>query len=479
MTFGAETSSVEVTIYHKDRDPILWGGLTSTSFGAPRDKQADNCIFALSTNKTLTGEGTWSLKAKFRRGGSVSLLNSVADDDWIDIVLLRQGKRWHALRGLVKQIALDGTVNNGATTEVVTLSGTDHQRVWADTPIWFNRYQAENVAGATLLKMVSALDLSFITTPDATVRFMLFDMLRQMGVAGRANWKLPPGMPGVSGSFVDELDWRQDFLVSRKPHRVATLSNFMEPEASNIWALAQSWSDPDFCELFTDLIPSDPRNQGDGIECPVGSSRMTVVFRDRPWPTQDGGISSYWFGLPTYTVLRQEIATQGISRSGYDRFNAYFAAPQYLIGTNTDALADMMAPLWNRTSIEEHGLRRMDVNTRYISPEPPWDIGTPLRKRLLELHCLNPYLWGGSLALAHGRPEIKVGCRVRVPGTEPSGADQQTYYVEGVQNQWTFGQGIRTTLALGRGWIGSDADLLQAMDLEISQYEGPPIAVEG
>jgi len=86
---------------------------------------------------------------------------------------------------------------------------------------------------------------------------------------------------------------------------------------------------------------------------------------------------------------------------------------------------------------------------------------------------MNPYLLSGSINLAHGRPEVRVGTRIRIPADNGDNAQDETYYVEGVTNNWQFGAGIRTSLQVTRGFIGTDNMLLAAINNVTGNYSIP------
>ncbi len=55
---------------------------------------------------------------------------------------------------------------------------------------------------------------------------------------------------------------------------------------------------------------------------------MMVIFRERPFPTITKGRNSAWFDLPMWAVSRQDVVGYNVGRSGDERYNAYFVAPQ-------------------------------------------------------------------------------------------------------------------------------------------------------
>jgi hypothetical protein len=88
---------------------------------------------------------------------------------------------------------------------------------------------------------------------------------------------------------------------------------------------------------------------------------------------------------------------------------------------------------------------------------------------------MNPYLLSGTIALGHGRPDIRVGTRIRIPGEGGDTLLDETYYVEGVNHSWSLGPGIRTTLQVTRGFIGDDNMLLRAITDAGANYKVPTV----
>lgn len=139
---------------------------------------------------------------------------------------------------------------------------------------------------------------------------------------------------------------------------------------------------------------------------------------------------------------------------------------------------DLIAPLWDPEDIHRHGMRHLDVSTSYRSDKKlNLTISNDQRYLLSNWYAMNPYLYSGSLPLVLGRPDIRVGGRVRIPDSTGRKRDE-TFYVEKVTNSWTHGPGVRTTLGVTRGFIGTDEQLLAAISKSVGNYvvSGPALA---
>lgn len=487
---GSETSGVIVKIYSHGDDPIVLAGGASLEFLGSRETDLAPAVVSVQTNKVMgAAEGSFSIVAKAAKPtpGVIDLFDQIVDDDWVDITFTRFDRQWHTIRGLVENVRrTESAGQNGATTITFTIDGKDFGSIWQKTPVWFSPQAAENIHGHVAAKVFTA-DAAFdgstvagnslvLGSPAAAVRGYLFGFLEELGGFGRANWELPDGMPGRTGTAFVTNVFLDSEAFNNQPERVGIDPNFITA-GGTLWDLAVDWSDPLFTELYTDILPAngDPLLEGD--ELVPGDSAMTVIYRDKPFPllTLSGvdlpnGKDSPWFKLPTYTVPLESIASRNIGKSGLERYNAYFISSPLHQETLGQAAIDIVAPLWDKQEIFRHGLRRFDVQSKYQPANANLlNLVTGQRELIRYWYCLNPYLLSGSLELAMGRPDIKIGTRVIVPGTKDRPEEQ--YYVEQVSHSWQLVQGMRTSLGVTRGWRGTDDELLIALSNASVGYE--------
>lgn len=500
---GSETTSVEVTIYNQGDDPIVLTGGT-TEFQTHRHGPVSGpgtstpSLTGVNTFKALGApSGSFNLTAKsFRPNPNfIDLFDQIVDDDWVDIVFTRHGRKYHTMRGLVDDVRRDRVVSGtGATSEVFTISGRDFGKVWEITPVWFSPQARENVHGHVAAKVFTskaeledsgvAGDSLVLENPAAAVRGYMFGFLEELSGLGRANWNPPDTVPNIiNGSFIESLYLNVD-RFSNVPERIGIDPNFIMA-GGTLWDLAKEWSDPLFTELFVDLLPDgDPAyvNRQQGDELPIDQTKMTVVYRDIPFPivgeewTGDSGSSSPWFSLPLYIIPRESIRSFNIGRSGAERFNAFFVTSplhQEALGANA---IDIIAPLWDKEDILRHGLRRFDVSSKYgAAGAELLNLVEQQRTAIRDWYAINPYLFNGTLELGMGIPDIRVGMRARVPGATTEDHDE-TYYVESVGHNWTYGPGLKTTLGVTRGWRGKDEAFLEALETLAGNYIVEPTA---
>jgi hypothetical protein len=467
---GTRTNSVEVAIYSHADDPILSGKKAETyAFLGRSSRDEAASVFSVATDKALgVAAGTFSVEVK----DPGNLMEVLSDDDWIDITMNVNGARFHVLRGLVdtfRETTQSGS--SGATVRTVTITGRDFGAIFEKTKVWFNQFRAENAGYDQTVKMFQSLNV--IGTPAQAVERILFGFLETMSTADppRANWRLPPTMPGRRDDFPSAITFIPDDF-NNDPSRYAISQALMDPAGQGIWALAQEWSDPQFCEMFCDLVIPEGDLIGDvrigpGQETDPTSTAMGVIFRDRPFPTVRDGMGSPWFKLPLAFVSRQDTSSISLGRGGMERYNAFFVSPTAISQLNANGL-DLTGPLWDPDSIQRHGFRDFSVDSRYIAQENDlFTMSSISRQIARDFHCLNPYFLNGSLSLVHLRPDIRVGTRVTIPGA--SADEDLSFYVEQVTHSWRLGQG-RTTLGVTRGWRGTAASLLDALQTMADRY---------
>lgn len=481
---GSETTTAKITLYQHGDDPVILMGEGSTDYSGRKSTDTVPSVVSLQTSKSIgTASGNCSLTVKPSKAAE-SLFDSLVDDDWIDISLGRHGNYWHVFRGLLDEIRVTKAVGGtGATTEVFTLTGRDFGRIWETTPVWFNPYASHDFVSEAKSREIFNGVLEIAKDP-ATVAFMfLRDFLEAIADDKGGNWNPPKGMPGIiNDSFPDSVAFSKDWFQN-VPARINFNLTGAVPQGT-LWDLAKQYSDPMFTELYTDLLPDgDPFSPRIAAGDPLDpkDTKMTAVIRDKPFPVIYEGLPEFtpsWDFLPLIDVQRQEIATADLGRSGFERFNTYFIAGLMQQENFPEHAISLLAPLYDAAGIRRHGMRRMDVQSS-VQPDPSVSLDLTslfanLRYLLRDWYCMNPYLYSGTIELAHGRPDIKIGCRVRIPGAVLSNNQErvtETYYVETVDHTWQFGSGIRTILGVTRGWLGTDAAYLEALAKVAGRYK--------
>jgi hypothetical protein len=427
--------------------------------------------------------GSFQVDVKPSRAAA-SLFQRLDGDDWIDISFGRHGQYWHVFRGLIKDLRRSQTVNGrGATVESFTISGEDFGSIWMNSPIWFSPYANDMVTEAVCAKIFD-FKPAIRGAPNEAVKGYLKGFLEELRSNKGPNWNPPNSMPGiVEGSFLKSVSFWDDAGAGgfqNLPKRQAFNPNFGNEDAQ-LWQLAIEHSDPLFVEVFTELFaegsPVGSKTQkGDPLS--PKDSKMTVVIRDRPFPVVDPeiaaiGYKASWDKLPVFVISPQQIVSRELVRSERERFNAYFVSSLLQQEVAGPYALSLMAPLIHEKSMQRHGLRRMDIQTLQVPVDLRFDRLAEVQRRILrDFYCMNPYFLSGTIDLAIGRPEIKLGTRVRVL---PMRVDEpeENFYVESWTHRWQFGQGIRTSLGVTRGWLGDDRDYLGCLQEESKNYRVP------
>jgi len=490
---GSETSWIEATFYRHGDDPIV---VTPTERLTTTGRRAEDevpCLIGGATNKAMgSPSGSFQLQLKPSRKVD-ALFEQLVDDDWVDVVVYRHDQPWHVMRGLVDEIRRSKVVGGtGATTEAYTIAGRDFGKVWEITPVWFSPYANDIVTQAVANQVFQARP-EVLGNPGEVVLAFLRSFLEKVAGTGGPNWEPPDGVPGTDkgSSFLDNVTFDvYPPTFQNLPARKAFNPNFMQPQGT-LWSLAQQFSDPMFTEFYVDMLPGgihiSPRIEA-GDSLPPRDMVMTVVLRDKPFPVVDPevldglGYEPKWKDIPVLTIPRQQIVSSDLGRSGIERFNAFFVATvlhQELMGA--EAL-NIIAPLYDPVDIRRHGMRRMDMSSNQVPDETSLEFARMAgyqRRILRDWYCLNPYMLNGSINLGIGRPDVRIGCRVRVPATQDEKKavieNEESYYVEQVSHSWNFGTSVKTSLGVTRGWRGDDDSYRYALEALSYGYEVPDL----
>jgi hypothetical protein len=520
---GSETSRAEVTVYSFGDEPGIFSVQDMFTFHGPTAKGGAPTLVSVTTSKALgVAAGTFSFDIKVDDPGRETVMG-ISDDDWVDIVMTRHGIRTHVMRGQVEDIRRETAVGpTGATIDVMRISGRDFGRIFDLTPIWFD-ILTDGALGAGAVGRMFDANRAFFRDPATTVETILSGFLRELRNVGRGHWDLPPSLPGVVAE--QAADGTSEALFIRNccffdrdftnyPERSNTIDFSIFPGSNqSIWNFMLGWADLPICEIYTELLapttgdipglvsspafdPSFGVDPGtvdypaalDDLDAPIelvpDFSAMAVVFRDRPFPTIsrvdiDGAVEKMedgpWFErIPMIVVPPQHIVHRAVGRSGLERRNAFYAAPR-LLHELSGGYFDFNGPLWNPDDMKRHGFRRHDVVYDYTRGADAEDLVLTqvYKQRIRDFHCINHLFLNGTITLGYGRPDIRIGTKLRIfDGDEGT---QETYYVETVQQTWSLVQGVRTSVGVTRGFVGADAELVDVMNEVISKYRRPAV----
>ena len=486
LTFqGSRRSGVAVTIYPNLGDGSYGDAIHLT--GTRADSPVPAIVSVHVQNALAQGA---SFSVSFKRAGFVDPFEAFPTDSWCDIELSQQGLSWHVMRGLIDEVRLNsGVGGGGTTTHTYTITGRSFQRIYEDTPAMFNPLLGDKEVSVELQEALR----DFVGSPDTIVKTLLVTTLRNIGRRGRGYWAMPTHMPGAKALFVDTVL----FDSSRFDLYDISRSLFSPSlyEGGPLWGLAQQYSDPTLCELYTELMP---RGSGlsalggidtDGtVGLPVGSSTMVTYLRDRPYMAVDPligrgplGADSPYFQLPRFTLPKQLVTGIDVGLSTYERLNAFVLGPPP-DGGGADYFPTYKQPLWDTAEQRAHGLRQMNIAMTYQffgnanqSDLRTVDEATRATKRLVrDFYCLNHTLFSGTVSFGQGCPWLKVGCRLQI--SDLRGLDRPLHaYIEAVSHTYTVQGGTKTQVSFTRGFYGSEAQHLAELNLASSRYVEPYI----
>ncbi|RYF59871.1 MAG: hypothetical protein EOO39_32805 [Cytophagaceae bacterium] len=135
---------------------------------------------------------------------------------------------------------------------------------------------------------------------------------------------------------------------------------------------------------------------------------------------------------------------------------------------------ELFTPLWNKSDMLVHGLRRLEVTSSYgFNYRERGSIGESVYRQrrnalLRDWYCLNPQYLSGTLSLATGAPHVRIGGRLYVPAAIPS--QNLNFYIEGVSHSWQQPMGTRTQITVTRGYQGTDDAHLADLRAEAAKY---------
>jgi hypothetical protein len=464
--------SCEVTLYCAN------GPLKGTFLLDGRNEHDDRpSLLSCHTQAGLGTSAAFGFVCKPERGDT--FFSQLTDDTWVDIVFTSHEKRWHVMRGLVDEVRRSKQVSgSGATQTTYTVSGRSFQKVFTDTQIYLNVATGENALGDLAQNIANGL----VGSPGTLQRNLLTGLLKFLANANRANWQMPAGMPGASGPFYQNFKTLID-IPDTLP-RVMRVAPF-DIDNGALWSLAVQYSDPMYTEMYCDLINPDvptanAYDQSGTVGQPISSTGMTVIIRDRPFMQVDSSIDyfvgrqSSWFSLPRFTIARSQIVADDIGKSGLERYNAFRCVDsfgQLLLNQNP---RELFTPLWNKSDMLVHGLRRLEVTSSYgFNYRERGSIGESVYRQrrnalLRDWYCLNPQYLSGTLSLATGAPHVRIGGRLYVPAAIPS--QNLNFYIEGVSHSWQQPMGTRTQITVTRGYQGTDDAHLADLRAEAAKY---------
>lgn len=479
---ASETTGCEI-IFYRQKDPIILTPEGVFPLDGTGPVSANPSLISCSTSKTMgRAAGTWT--AQFKVPSTIeNFFTELNDDDWVDVVFTKNGRRFLAMRGLVDSVRrVRQIAGNGATTEQWTVNGRDFGKIYEATPLTVDIYDLGDETSAALSYQLFGVTEEILRSREAAVRAFLYGFFEETGNlgvgsgnAGRRLWTIPPTVPNtIDNSVAASVEFFTQDLDTSESLAANNPVTFLEGAGSNgrLWDTAQQVADPDFTELFVDVLngaTSAPNKQDE--ELPPEDAIMSVIYRDRPHPTLERSSSeNLYFNLREYVIPRQEFTQLDVGRNGDERFN-FFVVSAALFQEQLDNTIGIQKPLRDNNSISKHGIRRYITSTDWV-PQGVFDEYVQRINRIArDWYAVNPYLLSGRGSFGSGRPDIRIGTRLVIPGDEP--AKNEQYYIEQVDHNWSFGPGLRTNVSLTRGFRGTEKEYFELIEKIAGQYVEP------
>lgn len=430
-------------------------------------------LVSLSSTTSMGAGSGWQALLKYPAG--FDPLEEIELGSWVYVSFLRDGVSFVTCVGRLTQRSIQENSAGGAVSRLCSLAGGGFELIWKQTKWWFNtlRPSPENASNSVIRGVGSEYLLG---NPTDNVEAVLIKFLRIMAGFGRAPYQFPSTMPASGDNIFDavvydDTNYDTKTLPISQPIASSTYPNV------DLWSMAQEYQDGMFTEMWADVLPAGGMrtyaanpDMPDGL--PVQNAELTVTFRDKPFALVSSGLgarrgrSSPYFALPTHYLQRRDLPATGFASSEEEVFNAFSFSN---MGAQETTLSSIEANYvnWSLTDLVEQGLKKLDATSMYFSP----NLATQFdynRKRMRDWYCLGKELFSGSLQLARGFPQIKVGSRVVIQGDTP--AENITLYVESVRHAWGAGSGMRTSLDVTRGYKGTDAQHLARLESEVLDY---------
>lgn len=438
-------------------------------------------------NKTISApSGTWSLT--LHSPHKFAMTEEITNGDWISIWWQRGDKIMHGMLGNIDGIRRSRRVVNGATTVTWTLNGRDAGKVFEVAEVWFNEYVdfGSNVGGKIFGKRMGFIPGG---SPDRVIENLLDAFLGGTGNVGGA-WRWPRGLAERFGEFFSQaLKMRIAGTTESRPTTITVgdslvlggsgllrgeiideLSLFQPQPGTKLHDMVTRYSNPILNELFYDSYIEDD------AESPPDRPKPMVYLRERPFVNTIDGANSPWFRLPTVRVRRSEITNEDLGSNDAERINLIMLYARSTTMTTYDQYA-AYPPIIDEADVREYGLRRWERQIDFAGVGSKGDgtswgdeINTWI-KLVTSWYGLNHAWLNGSVNLPFILGEARVGHRLVIQGDAPE--DQTQAYIEGVTQSFRYPSGGSTSLAVSRGFLGTDSELVDEVAYNALRFARP------
>jgi hypothetical protein len=457
--------------------------------------------------------GTFTLTLRVPK--RFNIRKEIRNGDWISIWWQRGGDKFAGMLGNIDGVRRSRSVNEGATTETWVVTGRDIGKVFEKAEVWFNEYVqfGSNVSGRIFGNRIGYVPGG---APDRVVENIIDAFIGGSGNVGGA-WRWPMGLRDKLGAFMadgllmavegtmsdltggvrsskfkvgknkrlevsaaafDALAAANNFASTEPPLLRGELidenSLFQPQPGTKLHDMLTRWSNPLLNELFYDIV-------SDGFAVPEEPQPL-VVCRERPFVNAIGGMGSPWFNLPTVRVSRQECGPDDLGSNDEERVNLIMLYARSSTMTQMDQYA-VYPPAIDQDDAAAYGLRRWEREIDFAGigstgDGRSWNDEIRLWEQLIQSwYGLNHEWLNGTCNFNFVLPEARIGKRLVIQGL----ADEDTTqaYIEGVALSWRYPSAGQTALSLTRGFVGTDAELVQAVSEKQAQFVRPTNFIPG
>ena len=465
-------------------------------------------LIGMQTAKSVDGSpGTFVLRLVYEsaQGDRRDWQGLLADDDWVMLGVQDGDLQWLLMVGMIDSVTWEREASDtGAVTEVFVVTGRDLTKPFVETDLLMMPHVSYDPALAygTFYSAVQALSLLGPDFgPGETVK-ALYEFMMRAGVYRTEDpwWRVPDSLPlwGQGGRrrgrqltdmiSLDRLD------TSVEGSFAAFGSLLAEPgKGSQIWDVLEGHSHPVLNELFIDMAPTGNRREdaASAIVARAGegfSALPSLVLRERPFPVSTEVSAARareetWARIPRTMASELETSrislSRGVERSNYflvesgggSSFSAMVLAQAALAAENGDvATASLFAgvPAIDRDSVQRHGLRRMEIKSRYLNVDRAGDIDmfTGWTRVIRDWHCLDHLYLAGEVEFVSCLPGVRVGERLDLT---MRGTTYQ-FYAERVEHSFAIDQNGACVHSTEVGVTRGHPDPLRAVDRYVQRF---------
>jgi hypothetical protein len=435
-------------------------------------------IVGVSTSKSFGGaSGSFSITIKKPRSLTTTWhrLFSNPEGTWVRITYLVDGQGIPVLWGMVDAIQ-ESTVRSdtGTRTETYTVTGRDFGKVFEDSKTLISLFAVHNLD--LVLGMYQAANIDpYVGTADGIVKKAINIWLGNGGLASK-QYRLPKSLAEVSGaqSIYDTMNFStiQKFDDGNGITEAMSIIDINKQSGGALWDLLQQYCNGVLNEMWVDLAPHPEHN---------GAMRPAFYLRERIFRTQ--GDTNRWDQTRVRQLEKNDVRSRNLAKGGAaNRYN-YWVITGSVLGDQFETQAQTHSmglepfkpgaiPIINVESVQRHGLRPYTANTNFL-PFFKQGQGTNFirlaanwLKRIHDWYGVAPFQLSGTIMTTRMFPEIRIGQRIQELRDEGS----ITYYVEGVDHNWSHPGPGSTTITVTHGEYDDGVSALAHL---YAQYETP------